>query len=90
MLGLVVPGVTQNLNPACGRADAAATRIVVRSVRAGNRGRKFGSSVHSEIWQLSHADAGVAPLLLRHAATERPNSTLLFAAAWSGVDLSEL
>src|SRR5579864_4038610 len=65
----------------CGRADAAATRIVVRPVRAGNRSRKFGSSVHSEVWQLSHSDAGGSPLLLRHAATERPNSTLSFAAA---------
>src|ERR1700756_2987092 len=51
------------------RADAAATRIVVRPVRAGNRSRKSGSSVHSEVWQLSHADAGGSPLLLRHAAT---------------------
>src|ERR1700758_3882229 len=66
----------------CGRADAAATRIVVRPVRAGNRSRKFGSSVHSEVWQLSHADAGGSPkLLLRRAATESPNSTLLFALA---------
>jgi len=66
---------------ACGRAAAAATRIVVRPVRAWNRSRKFGSSVHSEVWQLNHADPEGSPLLLRRAATESPNSTLLLAVA---------
>jgi len=42
---------------------------------------KIWFSVHSEVWQLSHADAGGSPLLLRHAATERPNSTHSFAVA---------